>query len=181
MTSSGCSGGSFIPGYCPGPADEQCCVPGAGASGFNAPISRSEIISRGEFWVSRHIPYSQSATYPDPEGTPYRTDCSGFVSMCLHITPTGLGALNTVSLPEVANRITWDELQPGDLVGTLGPGTGGNAGHVTLFHSWVDAATKTAYNSLECNGGDGCVAMQEQVGWTDSGITAEPYRYIHVE
>jgi hypothetical protein len=179
MTSSGCSGGSFIPGYCPGPVDEQCCVPGA--SGFNAPISRSEIISRGEFWVSRHIPYSQSATYPDPEGTPYRTDCSGFVSMCLHITPTGLDALNTVSLPEVANRITWDELQPGDLVGTLGPGTGGNAGHVTLFHSWVDATTKTAYNSLECNGGDGCVAMQEQVGWTDSGITAEPYRYIHVE
>jgi hypothetical protein len=121
------------------------------------------------------------ATYPDPEGTTYRTDCSGFVSMCLHITPTGMNALNTVSLPEVANRITWDELQPGDLVGTLGPGTAGAAGHVTLFHSWVDATTKTAYNSLECNGGKGCVAMQQRVGWTVEGITAEPYRYINVE
>src|SRR6266536_1233220 len=97
LTSSGCSGGSFIAGYCPGPADEQCCV--KGASGFNAPISRSEIISRGEYWISRHVPYSMDATYPDPEGTPYRTDCSGFVSMCIHITPPGL---STVTLPEVA-------------------------------------------------------------------------------
>ncbi|EFY84163.1 hypothetical protein MAC_09795 [Metarhizium acridum CQMa 102] len=81
--------------------------------------------------------------------------------MALHATPPGY---NT----------------PGDLVGTLGPGTGGAAGHVTLFYSWADAS-KTSYNTLECRGGAGCVAYKRPVGWTDGPYTAKPYRYIHVE
>jgi hypothetical protein len=119
------------------------------------------------------------ATYPDPEGTDYRTDCSGFVSMAIRTTPPGY---STVTLPDVATEITWDALQPGDFVGTLGAGTGGDAGHVTLFHSWVDASTKTEYNSLECRGtAYGCVAYQRPVGWTDGSFTSKPYKYIHVE
>lgn len=40
-------------------------------------IARTTIISRGQDWVDKHVPYSQSGTHDG-----YRTDCSGFVSMC---------------------------------------------------------------------------------------------------
>ncbi|KNB20225.1 hypothetical protein FOXG_17307 [Fusarium oxysporum f. sp. lycopersici 4287] len=150
---------------------------GSGSSSLNGKISRREIISRAQYWVSRHVPYSMSATYPDPEGTRYRTDCSGFVTMALHATAPGY---NTVRLPEIAKEISWKDLQPGDFVGTLGPGTGGAAGHVALFHSWVDS-TKKKYKTLECRGTYGCVAYQRPVGWKVGRFTAKPYRYIHVE
>jgi hypothetical protein len=179
-TGSGCSGGSFIPGYCPGPASEQCCVQGASGGGsFNQPISRNDIMSRGEYWISRHVPYSMTSSYPDPEGTRYRTDCSGFVSMAAHMSPPGL---TTTTLLGVVNKISWDDLQPGDFVGTLGAGTGGTGGHVTLFKSWVNANTKKEYNSLECRGKAwGCIAYQRPIAWTEDGHVSAPYRYTHVK
>ncbi|KAL5360645.1 hypothetical protein BJX96DRAFT_73122 [Aspergillus floccosus] len=150
--------------------------PGDGSSSYKGKISRKEIISRGQYWVSRHVPYSMNKEYPDPQGRKYRTDCSGFVSMALHAAAPGY---NTVSLPEIAKPISWNDLQPGDLVGTLGPGTGGAAGHVTLFHSWADSSKKE-YNTLECRGTYGCVAYKRPVGWKDGSFTAKPYRYTHV-
>lgn len=161
---------NYVTGKCSGGG-------GGGGSGINGKISRQEIIARGQYWVSKHVPYSMEATYPDQQGTRYRTDCSGFVTMALHATAPGY---NTVSLPEIAKPIAWAELQPGDLVGTLGPGTGGAAGHVTLFHSWADPS-HNSYNTLECRGGAGCVAYKRPVGWTDGPYTAKPYRYIRVE
>lgn len=149
---------------------------GGGSSSYKGQISRKEIISRGEFWVSRHIPYSMNDEYPDPQGRKYRTDCSGFVSMALHASAPGF---NTVSLPEIAKPIAWKDLQPGDFVGTLGAGTGGAAGHVTLFKSWADSSKKE-YNTLECRGTYGCVAYKRPVSWKDGSFTAKPYRYIHV-
>ncbi|GFF38193.1 uncharacterized protein YraJ [Aspergillus udagawae] len=150
--------------------------PGDGNSDYNGKITRKEIISRGQYWVSRHIPYSMNKVYPDPNGRKYRTDCSGFVSMALHANSPGY---STVSLPEIAKPISWDDLKPGDLVGTLGPGTGGAAGHVTLFLSWADSSKKE-YNTLECRGTYGCVAYKRPVGWKDGSFTAKPYRYIRV-
>ncbi|GES65084.1 NlpC/P60-like cell-wall peptidase [Aspergillus terreus] len=149
---------------------------GGGSSSYKGKISRKEIISRGQYWVSRHVPYSMNKEYPDPQGRKYRTDCSGFVSMALHAAAPGY---NTVSLPDIAKPISWNDLQPGDLVGTLGPGTGGAAGHVTLFHSWADSSKKE-YNTLECRGTYGCVAYKRPVGWKDGSFTAKPYRYTHV-
>ena len=148
-----------------------------GSSSINSKIKRSEIIARGQYWVSRHVPYSMSATYPDSKGTRYRTDCSGFVTMALHASAPGY---NTVSLPQIAKSISWNDLKPGDFVGTLGPGTAGAAGHVTLFHSWADSGRKN-YNTLECRGTYGCVAYKRPVAWKDGPFTAKPYRYIHVE
>lgn len=154
------------------------CSSSGGGSTMGGKISRSEIITRGLYWIDRHVPYSMSATYPDPEGTKYRTDCSGFVAMALHASAPGA---NTVSLPAIAKQIAWDDLQPGDFVGTLGPGTGGADGHVTLFHSWVDS-TKKEYNTLECRGtAYGCVPYKRAVGWKDGSFTSKPYKYIHVE
>lgn len=149
---------------------------GGGGGGIGSKISRKDVIARGRFWTNKHIPYSQTATQPDPQGTRYRTDCSGFVCMALHASAPGL---NTVSLPSISHRINWGDLKPGDLVGTLGPGTGGDAGHVTLFLEWVDGSHK-AYRSLECKGDNGCVQYQRNVGWTDGPFTAQPYRYNNI-
>ena len=50
-------------------------------------ISRSEVIARANYWLSKahEIEYSQYATYPDQDGREYRTDCSGYVSMTWHL------------------------------------------------------------------------------------------------
>ncbi|KAK3994427.1 hypothetical protein QBC44DRAFT_391682 [Cladorrhinum sp. PSN332] len=149
---------------------------GSGDSSYQGKIKRSEIISRGRYWVNKHVPYSMSRNYPDPKGRNYRTDCSGFVSMALHASAPGY---NTVSLPSIATPISWSQLKPGDFVGTLGAGTGGAAGHVTLFLSWADSG-KTKYNTLECKGGDGCVQYKRSVGWKVGSFTAKPYRYEKV-
>lgn len=154
---------------------KECPVPGGG-SAYNGNINRTEIISRGQYWVSRHVPYSMTKNYPDPQGRNYRTDCSGFVSMALHATAPGY---NTVSLPDIATSISWDDLLPGDFVGTLGAGTGGADGHVTLFLSWADSA-HSAYNTLECRGTYGCVQYKRSVGWGVGSHTAKPYRYKKV-
>lgn len=149
----------------------------SGSSAYNGKIKRSEVIARGQYWINRHVPYSMSKTYPDQQGRKYRTDCSGFVSMALHTLSPGY---NTVSLLNVVKAISWSSIKPGDLVGTLGVGTNGNGGHVTLFLSWADSAHKH-YHSLECRGtAYGCVAYTRAVGWGEAGHVAKPYRYIRI-
>ncbi|KFY91570.1 hypothetical protein V500_04593 [Pseudogymnoascus sp. VKM F-4518 (FW-2643)] len=155
----------------------ECKTGGSGDSTTNGKITRKEIIARAKYWIDRHVPYSMSGYYPDPKGTKYRTDCSGFVAMSLHASAPGY---STVDLPRIGKQIAWKDLQPGDFVGTLGPGTGGANGHVTLFLSWTDK-TKKAYNTLECRGkAYGCVAFTRKVGWKDGSFTSKPYKYIHV-
>ncbi|KAK4184634.1 hypothetical protein QBC35DRAFT_46663 [Podospora australis] len=149
---------------------------GGSSSSYQGRISRSEIISRGRYWTSRHVPYSQQRTYPDAQGRRYRTDCSGFVSMALHASAPGY---NTVSLTSIARSISSSDLKPGDFVGTLGAGTGGDAGHVVLFLSWV-GGSRSRYDALECNGSQGCVQSRFSVGWGVGGRTAKPYRYTRV-
>ncbi|KAK4459448.1 hypothetical protein QBC42DRAFT_207960 [Cladorrhinum samala] len=161
------------------PVAEECDPPGGGPDGtspYQGEINRTEIISRGRYWVDQHVPYSMSRNYPDPQGRNYRTDCSGFVSMALHASAPGY---NTVSLPSVSEPIEWSQLKPGDYVGTLGEGTGGADGHVTLFLSWADDA-RTSYNTLECKGDVGCVQFERPVGWMVGNYTAEPFRYTKV-
>jgi hypothetical protein len=100
--------------------------------------------------------------------------------MALHTNHPGY---TTVNMPAIATEISWDALQPGDFVGTLGPASDGSndGGHVTLFHSWTSSA-KTSYNTLECRGtAYGCIAYERPVGWTEDGRTSKPYKYIRVE
>lgn len=47
-------------------------------------MERSAIIARGQVWVDKNVPYSQTKTYDG-----YRTDCSGFVSMCWQLPKDG--------------------------------------------------------------------------------------------
>jgi hypothetical protein len=116
------------------------------ASVYNGRISRSEIISRAGYWYAHRgsIPYSWTRTYRDPDGAhAYRTDCSGFVSMALHLSPSGLGAPSTVSLVNYGVRESRTSMQMGDFTGVLGAGTGGAAGHVRLFEKWANKAAGT--------------------------------------
>ncbi|KAL2870138.1 putative NlpC/P60-like cell-wall peptidase [Aspergillus lucknowensis] len=160
-----------------GMVTDDCNGGSNGTSEYQGEITREEIISRGQFWVAAHVPYSMTGSYPDPQGRSYRTDCSGYVSMALHAWAPGY---NTVSLPEVAEAIEWEDLQPGDFVGTLGDGTANAAGHVTLFYSWTDD-DHTEYNTLECQGGNGCVTDVREVGWGVGDFTAKPYRYTRLK
>ncbi len=94
-------------------------------------ITRDEILANARLWPFRSVPYAQWGT-ASPTG--HRPDCSGYVSMCLGLPAPGL---NTVSLRSLVDPITISELLPGDLLGNLGPGTAGNAGHVQLFEGWA--------------------------------------------
>src|SRR5215218_9724008 len=94
-------------------------------------ISRAEVRLRAEKWLNDDkITYSQSDECLSFEHS-YRTDCSGFVAMALGITTPPCPS--TVDFPEHLERISIDKLEFGDVLGVLGPGTGGNNGHIALF------------------------------------------------
>ncbi|MBV9792722.1 MAG: hypothetical protein JO016_02175 [Actinobacteria bacterium] len=115
------------------------------------PITRAEVIHRAAtIWPLGHVTYSQTAVR-DPG---WRTDCSGYVSMCLDLAKPGLSTVTLVTEGHL-REITRDELHPGDLVGRCGPGTAGDAGHVVLFDRWEqeqDQAPDT-YWAYELRGG----------------------------
>ncbi|PKQ15648.1 MAG: hypothetical protein CVT67_08520 [Actinobacteria bacterium HGW-Actinobacteria-7] len=103
---------------------------------FSAPepagaITRSQIIKRGNVWVKKRIPYSQSRTYHG-----YRRDCSGFVSMAWKLKHS----YTTRTISSRAKRIRISSLKPGDAV--LIPG------HVSLFGGWKNKKART-YWALE--------------------------------
>lgn len=95
-------------------------------------VARNTMIARGQDWVDKHVPYNQQGTHDG-----YRTDCSGFVSMCWELSKPGL---TTSTLHTVANNITKNELQPGDAL--LCPGH-----HVVLFVGW-SSSDKTHYIAM---------------------------------
>jgi cell wall-associated NlpC family hydrolase len=102
------------------------------AASYGGVITRAEVISRAKDWWDRKVPYSQSAYAWDVNhGKTYRTDCSGFVSMAWKLT----SSRNTSTLDGVATRISWANLQPGDMIL--------RDGHVKLFEKWTSSA-KTA-------------------------------------
>jgi hypothetical protein len=95
-------------------------------------ISRAEIISRAQDWWRRKIPYSQSASASDVEGTNYRTDCSGFVSMAWRLE----SSYTTATLPNVASPISKSSLQAGDILLRHDS----TVQHTLLFEKWYDSA-----------------------------------------
>jgi hypothetical protein len=112
---------------------------------------------RAMSWINANggqgVIYDTGNTYPDPSGVPYRTDCSGFVSMALHLTPTGLDALNSADMYEANGfvDVAKDNLQQGDI---LTNPIAGPDGHVVLFDHWTDSS-HTAYWGFEQHGPSG--------------------------
>ncbi|GAA3657027.1 cell wall-associated NlpC family hydrolase [Lentzea atacamensis] len=118
-----------------GPAEQETAISQVeAAAGYGGAITRTEVMKRAKDWWDRKIPYSQSAYAWDiNKGKKYRTDCSGFVSMAWKLTTSR----NTSTLDEVATKITWGGLKPGDMIL--------RNGHVKLFEKWADSAHTVAW------------------------------------
>ncbi|MGZ3143336.1 hypothetical protein ACVDFE_15345 [Lentzea chajnantorensis] len=129
-----------------------------GTYAANSKITRSEVLARSRTWISARVPYSQSDCFGNKYGA-YRTDCSGYVSMAwgLRISYT------THILEQVAHRIDWEDLRPGDALND-------RLNHVALFIGWADAA-KTRPIVREQAGPDGSRPVQRV--W--SAATASRY------
>lgn len=134
---------------------------------------RQQVLDRANHWVSQGLPYSMEgyAPGPDADGYKFRTDCSGMVAMAYNLRDQ---SYSTVNLPEKFSPIAKEDLQPGDIIGNLGPGSAGAAGHVVIFNGWVDDA-KTQFRTLEQNGGHGAVALTHT--WGNAFWSQQAYRY----
>lgn len=95
-------------------------------------ISRNSVLSRAQSWVDSPVKYSQAKHHLG-----YRTDCSGYVSMCWK---TGT-SWSTRTFHVVTRRIKVSQLQPGDALLKKGY-------HIRLFYGWVDAV-HTQYVAYE--------------------------------
>lgn len=146
-------------------------APAPGNSVVGGYISRAEVLSRAQDWVNRRVPYSMYNWTYDRNGRNYRTDCSGFVSMALHLSASP----STVTLTDYGVYwISKSSLRPGDLIGNLGPGTAGAAGHVVIFNGWVDSS-QTRFYALEQTGGRGAVSSVHT--WGASFWSKNAWRY----
>lgn len=141
------------------------------ASSVGGTISRSEVISRAQYWAKKGVKYNMNAYAADPQGRKYRTDCSGMVSMALHL---GTSA-STVSLKSYVTAISWSSLKPGDIVGTLGAGTEGNKGHVVIFNGWANSAHTKFYTLEETP--PKATPSSRKINFPVHGNIAKPYRY----
>lgn len=142
----------------------------SGGSTYGQAISRAEVLNRSAYWVNQGVPYSQSATYRDIDGShTYRTDCSGFVSMAWHANPSGQGTYWTGSLPSISHQIAKSDLQAGDILLNV-------SSHVVLFVAWADAG-HTSYVGREETGSHGTIQRTIPYPYFSGYGTYVPYRY----
>ena len=124
-------------------------------------VQRNTVIARAQTWIDRPVPYSQSTYFGG-----YRTDCSGYVSMCW---TTGW-SWNTRTFHSVATTIPVDHLLPGDSL--LKAGT-----HIKIFYGWVDDA-HTMFVCYEQTGPTTKSSIQNIAHELADGY--KPYRYEHI-
>ncbi|MFH9570059.1 peptidoglycan-binding protein [Streptomyces sp. NPDC017454] len=147
-----------------GPAGRPAGPPaGAGL----AAITRTEIISRAKTWVTAKVPYSVTAYWSDG----YRQDCSGYVSMAWKL-PTNEW---TGSLGTFADRITKEQLQPGDILLFHNAADPQAGSHVVIFGGWTDD-THTSYTAYEQTPPHTREQSTPYAYWSDSAKYL-PYRY----
>jgi hypothetical protein len=130
--------------------------------------ARSAAIERGFQWLDAKVPYSQARTHAG-----YRTDCSGFVSMCWQTgrsyTTADFASGGGASFP----LSSYAQLLPGDALVRRANGKG----HVVLFLGWNDAARSSAC-VLEQNG----TALDMEFGARPaSSLRAAGYRAIRAD
>lgn len=140
-------------------------------------ISRQEVLDRAKFWADQGLPYSmgENDTAPDPQGKPYRRDCSGMVSMALHLEQ----AYGTVNLEQFLVKISKDELKPGDVIGKIGPGTQLDKGHVMIFVKWNDES-KTTFTAYEESGAANKSRTWDQYEFGSDWFLKDAYRYKNI-
>lgn len=156
-------------------------------------IPRDTVVARGRVWVDRQVPYSQqryatvsgdliSADDPAASSKGYRTDCSGFASLCYDLrradgTPL---SLDTASLPSRLDRIEKGELLPGDLILRPKNPAAGITGHAVVFVRWTNDARTHYVGIHQSSSAKGTVEQVIQYPfWTSTGF--EPYRLKTIE
>lgn len=112
-----------------------------------APPDAIPMLDRAFDWVHRGVPYCQCVS---GNGGPYRTDCSGFVSMVWQLPPAGHSTYSLGGGPwddGASHVIGLDELMTGDAMNWPGDFSQ-RTGHVVLFAGWLDDA-HTRYCAIE--------------------------------
>ncbi|MFD9692613.1 peptidoglycan-binding protein [Kitasatospora sp. NPDC059146] len=131
------------------------------------PVTRARIIQRAQAWVDQAVPYGMGRYWSDG----YRQDCSGFVSMAW-----GLGSSQTTwTLPNFAERIDRNDLQPGDALIYNNPANPQAGSHVTIFGGWTDSS-RTRYVAYEQTSPGTRKRSTPYAYWNNSGSYL-PYRY----
>jgi hypothetical protein len=97
--------------------------------------ARADAIRRGLEWYDDSISYSQSDWH---EG--YRTDCSGFISMCWKLGTSHTTAAFINDSSRWSSIGDYDDLQPADALVRRSNG----AGHIVMFLGWDDSAHNKA-------------------------------------
>ncbi|MEV7340865.1 peptidoglycan-binding protein [Streptomyces sp. NPDC093544] len=123
-----------------GPAGRPATATKPGTVSKAPATTRAEIINRAKTWIDAEVPYSMNEYWSDG----YRQDCSGFVSMAWNLP----GNEWTGSLDTVSDRITRDQLQPGDILLFHNPANPEKGSHVVIFGGWTDY-THTYYVAYE--------------------------------
>ena len=149
----------------------QRSAAGQAVSAVGEPITRSEVLARARYWIDQynqtgHPTYSQNASYPDPQGRNYRTDCAGYISMAWHLSESRVVSNPRPGLLGVSHKIGWDELRPGDVVLLIDT-------HVRLFDHWTDSR-HTSYMAYDF----GETPIRHQTFNVDHSY--DPYRYNNI-
>lgn len=86
-------------------------------------------------------------------------------------------SMNTIDLANVVSRINKEDLQAGDILGVIGPGTGGDNGHVLIFDQWADAGHNNYYAYELASGNNTAYhVVKYPYGSANPGVYY-PYRY----
>lgn len=134
------------------------------------PLDRSAVIARAMSWAEAEVAYDQLG---HTDG--YRTDCSGFVSMAWDLPEN----LTTWRIPLVAEKISKNELQAGDV---LLDHTSDNR-HVVIFEKWANWQ-RTRYWAIELSGNDEIMKTVRRVvpyPYLVNQEHYEPYRFVGMD
>ena len=136
-------------------------------------ITRAEVLHRAAtIWPLGIVQYNMMAT----RNPGYRTDCSGYVSLCLNLGTPGLSTV-TLATEHFIYEIGVADLKPGDLVGRCGEGTEDSAGHVVVFDRWTEGHQR--YLAYELTPGKG--PTHREVVYPYDGLGGfKPYRYKEI-
>jgi hypothetical protein len=141
---------------------------GSGASSIGGTIGRTEINKRAQYWIDRHVMYSQTSyTWDVDHSKTYRQDCSGFVTMAWHAA----GDHYTGNMLSISHKISYSQLQPGDAMLRL------NEGHTALFEGWANSGHTSMYVWEESTYGKPALKTTWGSGYFDQFYAV---RYDHV-
>lgn len=129
---------------------------------------RRTAIQRGFAWFDANVAYSQSRSYQG-----YRTDCSGFVSMCWQLGRSYTTLDFSTGGGESGGLASYESLVPGDALVRRSNG----AGHIVMFLGWNDRA-----HSAACVVEQSSTALDMEFGArTVSSLKASGYKAIRAD